>query len=138
MTIRRLFALCVLVLLAGCRQPTTSEVRAIVEGSGNVQIATLQILPGSDTPGGPGSNFVYYVCKVDFANTTASDVTPATDHFVFTTNREHTSFHALTTGIPPSVEIANPTGPVGPGNKQEYTLVFRTLPGATGTVVYQP
>lgn len=135
---RSLLALCMLVLLAGCRQPNADEVSAIVAGSPNVQVEALQIMPvNEDAAGTPGTP-VLYVCKVVFANTSAAAVTPAVDHFVFTTSSPHAAYRALTSGIPSTVQATNPTSAVAPGDKQEYTVVFRTPVGATGTVAYQP
>jgi len=126
-----------LALLTACRQPTTPEVQAIVQGSSSVQIETLQILP--DSAGGAGASSVLYICKVLFVNTAGSDVTPALDHFVFASTRpQHASYRALTSGIPPDITASNSTSAVRAGDKQEYTLVFRPATGATGTIAYQP
>lgn len=142
---RSLLALCMLVLLAGCRQPNADEVSAIVAGTPNVQVEALQILPAADDAPSPAAGThadatpVYYVCKVMFANTSATAITPAIDHFVFTTSYPRASYRALTSGIPATVDVsANPTNVVAPGDKQEYTVVFRTPAGATGTLAYQP
>jgi hypothetical protein len=124
-----------LALLAACKQPTTQEVEAIVQGSNSVQIETLQILP--DGTGTPPAD-VFYVCKVLFVNTSSTDVTPSPANFVFTGGRPRASYRALTTGLPPGVDAINPSGPVKAGDKQEYTLVFRPVTGATGTIAYQP
>jgi hypothetical protein len=143
MSLRRLLPLCVLVLLTACKQ--SSEVKAIVQGSPTVAISSLQILPGTGDNAPAGGDSVYYVCKVVFTNTTGSDLTPSIDHFVFATNqeftvdKEHPVYHALIAGIPTSIsiDISNPAGPLKAGDKQEYTLVFRTALGATGTIDYQ-
>ena len=138
MGIRRWFALCMLALLTACRQPTTPEIQAIVQGSSNVQIAVLQILPDNPDTSGSASG-VLYVCHVVFTNTGTSDVTPSLDHFVFTSAKpQRSTYRALTSGIPPTINIANPVDPVRAGAKQEYTLVFRPATGATGTIAYQP
>ena len=130
-----------LVLPVACRQPTTQEIAAIVQGSNNVQIETLQILPDNGAgqaaaTAAPAS--VYYVVKVVYANNSTADVTPALDHFVFTSVSPHASYRALTTGFPAGVSAVNPATAVRAGDKQEYTLVFHPATGATGTIVYQP
>lgn len=135
MGIRLCLALCMLALLAACKQPTTQEIEAIVQGTPSVQIETLQIVP--DTTAAPPQS-VFYVCKVVFVNASASDVTPAPGNFVFTGGRPRASYRALTTGLPSGVDVSNPTSPVKAGDKQEYTLVFRPVTGATGTIAYQP
>jgi hypothetical protein len=140
MGIRKLVALCMLALLAACRQPTTKEIEAIVQGSSNVQIETLQIVPDDTVAAAKSSPpTVYYVCKVLFVNGTSADVTPALDHFVFVAAPPlRGSYRALTGGLPPSLAISNPPGAVRAGDKQEYTLVFHPATGATGTLAYQP
>jgi hypothetical protein len=126
-----------LALLTACRQPTTPEIQAIVQGSTNVQVEVLQILPEAEAPA--GGTAVLYVCKVVFTNTGATDVTPALDHFVFTSAKpQRATYRPLTSGIPPAVTISNPADAVRAGDKQEYTLVFRPATGATGTIAYQP
>ena len=130
-----------LALLAACRQPTTKEIEAIVQGSSNVQIETLQIVPDDTVAAAAKSSppTVYYVCKVLFVNGTSSDVTPAVDHFVFVAAPPlRGTYRALTAGLPSSVTISNPSGAVKAGDKQEYTLVFHPATGATGTLAYQP
>lgn len=128
-----------LALLAACRQPTTKEVEAIVQGSNSVQIQTLQIVPDETAATKPSPSAVYYVCKVFFVNGSSSDVTPALDHFVFLAGPPlRGTYRALTSGLPPSLAITNPTGAVKAGDKQEYTLVFHPATGATGTIAYQP
>jgi len=135
---RSLLTLCMLVLLAGCRQPKADEVSAIVDGTPNVQVQALQILPASGEGRGLAGESVFYVSKVVFANNSSAAITPAIDHFVFTTMTPRATYRGLMSGIPSTVDVSNPTNAVAPGDKQEYTVVFRTPLGATGTVSYQP
>lgn len=138
MGIRSFAAACMLALLTACRQPTTGEVAQIVQGSTNVKIESLQILPVSDTSPDTKGSPIFYVCKVLFTNSFHSDLTPAIDHFVFTTVMPRESYHALTSGMPDGVAATSSPGVLSAGGAQEYTLVFRPTTGAIGTVAYQP
>lgn len=138
--IRRLLALCALALLVACKQPSQADPnQQIVQGSPNVQVESLQIVSGAESGTSDSGAGVplYYVCKVVFTNNFGTDLTPAIDHFVFSTPQGVVS-QALTSGSTATVGITNYTGIVKAGEKHEYTLVFRAANGATGTIYYQP
>lgn len=134
-----LFAVCVLALLAGCKEPDSASGSSAGSAAGfvhpgtDIAIKSVRTFVPSDAIA--GSNDEYYVVTFTFTNNQGASLAPRIDHFVIQ-DLDNRRYFGADSGNVSLVGISNYAGVLKVGDSHDYTVGFRVPSNTSGTLFY--
>jgi hypothetical protein len=134
-----IFAVCVVALLAGCKEPQSASETGAGSAAGFVKpgtdIVIKQVRTFVPSDAIAGSNDEYYVVTFTFTNNQGASLAPRIDHFVIQ-DLDNRRYFGADSGNVSLVGISNYTGVLKVGDSHDYTVGFRVPSNASGTLFY--
>jgi hypothetical protein len=119
----------VVVVLGGCKEPAGSNAQALVVGSQDVTVKSVQQYADPND-----AKYVYYICQITWTNADA-DMVPRIERFVLI-GRDQDRYPGIESGAVALVGITNYRGTVKHAASQDYTIGYHVLANTVGSIYY--